>query len=235
MFLRLCSRRALDLDGILRRLYFRRLTGSLDALLAAEVLARERLRVVEDVLERSLARSARRRAAPAAGPMSMMWSAARMVSSSCSTTITVLPMSRKRSQRADQPVVVALVQADGRLVQHVADADQAAADLRGQADPLGLAAGERAAHAVQRQVAQPDVDQEFQAVLDFLEDLGGDQRLLGVELKRVEEALCVADADPAHLADVLAADRHRHRLRPQPRALARPARLLGQDSRAGGP
>ena len=31
---------------------------------------------------------------PAIGPMSMMWSAARITSSSCSTTITVLPRSR---------------------------------------------------------------------------------------------------------------------------------------------
>ena len=33
---------------------------------------------------------------PAPGPMSTTWSAMRMVSSSCSTTITVLPMSRRR-------------------------------------------------------------------------------------------------------------------------------------------
>ena len=35
---------------------------------------------------------------PAPGPMSTMWSAERMVSSSCSTTITVLPRSRRRSR-----------------------------------------------------------------------------------------------------------------------------------------
>lgn len=52
-------------------------------------------------------------------------------------------------QGLDQPVVVALVQADGRLVQDVQDADEAGADLGGQADALGLAAGERAGRAVQ--------------------------------------------------------------------------------------
>ena len=46
-------------------------------------------------------------------------------------------------QRADQARVVALVQADRRLVEHVADADQARADLRRQADALRFAAGER--------------------------------------------------------------------------------------------
>ena len=49
-----------------------------------------------------------------------------IVPSSCSTTITVLPRSRRRSQRRDQLLVVALVEADRRLVEHVHDADQAA-------------------------------------------------------------------------------------------------------------
>ena len=57
-------------------------------------------------------------------------------------------------QRLDQPVVVPLVQADGRLVQHVEHADQAGADLGGQPDALRLAAGEGAGAAVQRQVVQ---------------------------------------------------------------------------------
>ena len=47
-------------------------------------------------------------------------------------------------QRVDQPPVVALVQADRRLVEDVEHPDQAAADLRGQPDALRLAAGERA-------------------------------------------------------------------------------------------
>ena len=64
-----------------------------------------------------------------------------------------------------EPVVVALVQADGRLIEHVADADQAAADLRGQADALGFAAGEGAGLAVEGEVAQADVDHELQAGL----------------------------------------------------------------------
>ena len=50
-------------------------------------------------------------------------------------------------QRLQQPVVVALVQADRGLVEHVEHARQARADLRGQADALALAARERAAVA----------------------------------------------------------------------------------------
>ena len=53
------------------------------------------------------------------------------MSSSCSTTITLVAQVAQVLQRADQAVVVALVQADGRLVQHVHDA--------GQAEPIWLA------------------------------------------------------------------------------------------------
>ena len=84
---------------------------------------------------------------PAPGPMSITWSAVRIASSSCSTTITVLPRSRRRLQRFEQPRVVALVQADRRLVEHVEHAGEARADLRGQPDALALAAGQRAGAA----------------------------------------------------------------------------------------
>ena len=47
-------------------------------------------------------------------------------------------------ERVDQPLVVALVQPDRRLVEHVEHADEAAPDLRREADALRLAAGERA-------------------------------------------------------------------------------------------
>ncbi len=46
-------------------------------------------------------------------------------------------------ERLEQPAVVALVQADRRLVQDVEHAHQARADLGGQADALPLAARQR--------------------------------------------------------------------------------------------
>jgi hypothetical protein len=54
---------------------------------------------------------------------------------------------------ADQKAaVVALVQADRRLVQHIEDAGQARSDLAGQADALALAAAEGAGAARQGQI-----------------------------------------------------------------------------------
>ena len=82
----------------------------------------------------------------------------RMASSSCSTTMTVLPMSRRRCQRREQAPVVALVQPDRGLIQHVHDAGEAGADLACQADALRFAAGERLGAAVERQIVKADVD-----------------------------------------------------------------------------
>src|SRR6266852_3352518 len=49
----------------------------------------------------------------------------------------------KLLEGAEQASVVAGVQADGRLVENVQDAAEARADLRGEADAMGFAAGER--------------------------------------------------------------------------------------------
>src|SRR5947199_297231 len=55
-----------------------------------------------------------------------------------------------------EAIVVALMQADARFVENVEDADQARADLRGEANALGFAAAERAAFAIQREIAETD-------------------------------------------------------------------------------
>jgi hypothetical protein len=87
-------------------------------------------------------------------------------------------------QRVEQAGIVALVQADGGLVQHVEHAGQARADLRGEADALALAARQRAGIARQRQIVEADVVEEAQALADFLQDAHRDLVLLGVELGR---------------------------------------------------
>ena len=70
-------------------------------------------------------------------------------------------------ERLDQPVVVALVQSDRRLVEDVEHADQRGADLRRQPDPLRLAARQRRRRAVHRQVPDADVVQEPQSLGDL--------------------------------------------------------------------
>ena len=66
---------------------------------------------------------------------------------------------------ADQLLVVALVEADRRLVEDVHDADETGADLRREPDALRLAAGERGGGALEREVADPDRLEEVEALL----------------------------------------------------------------------
>ena len=87
-------------------------------------------------------------------------------------------------QGLDQPLVVALVQSDRRLVEDVEDADQAGADLRGQPDPLRLAAGQRTRGPVEGEVVEADVEQEVEALLDLLEHPLTDLALADREVER---------------------------------------------------
>ena len=82
-------------------------------------------------------------------------------------------------ERPDQLVVVALVQADRRLVEDVEHADELRADLRREPQPLRFAARERRRRAVELQVADADVVEERQALADLLDDARADQ-LLGL-------------------------------------------------------
>ncbi len=77
--------------------------------------------------------------------------------------------------RQEQAFVVARVQSDAGLVEHVEHADQRCADLRGQSDALTLAAGERVSGAIERQVVEADVDQEARALDHGLEQRLGDR------------------------------------------------------------
>ncbi len=92
---------------------------------------------------------------------------------------------------AQQAFIVALVQADRRFVEHVHHAHQAGADLAGQADALRLATGQGVGLAFQGQVIQAHIDQEAEALTDFLDDLRGDlatparQAQLAEELQRL--------------------------------------------------
>ncbi|MDH6227518.1 hypothetical protein M2169_004488 [Streptomyces sp. MJP52] len=123
-------------------------------------------------------------------------------------------------QGLDQAVVVPLVEADGRLVEHVEHADQTGTDLGGQADALGLAAGERPGGAVEREVVQADVDQEAEPLVDLLEDALGDLLLAAGQLEPGQEVGALADGQGGDLGDRLPVHRDRQDDRLQAGALA---------------
>ena len=157
---------------------------------------------------------------PAPGPMSTIQSATLIVSSSCSTTMSVLPMSRSRIERLDQPGVVPLVQPDRRLVEHVEDADQPGPDLGGQPDALRLTTGQRRRRPVEREVVEADVDQERQPRLDLLEHAVGDRPLALAQLQGAQPLRRVADGEAGDLGDRPAVQLDREDLRLEPGAVA---------------
>ena len=71
-------------------------------------------------------------------------------------------------QGLNEPVVVALVQADRGLIQNVEHAAQPGADLRGQADALPFATAERGGVAVQREVSEADGAEKLKPLDDCL-------------------------------------------------------------------
>ena len=77
-------------------------------------------------------------------------------------------------ERLQQAGVVALVQTDGRFVQHIEHSHQPAADLRCQADALRFAARKRAGRTGERQISQPHIHQKLQAQVGFFEHTLGD-------------------------------------------------------------
>ena len=117
-------------------------------------------------------------------------------------------------QAADQAPVVALVQADRGLVEDIKHVDQLRADLRGEANTLALAARERTRRTRQRQVAQPYVHQEAQALADLLDDLLCDLPLLVVHiiLDVRHPFRKFGDRHGRHVGDALAADAELERL-----------------------
>ena len=133
-------------------------------------------------------------------------------------------------QRFQQPRIVALVQADRGLVQHIEHAGQPRADLRRQPDALAFAAGQRAGGARQGQVIQADIEQERQPLADLLQDARGDLVLLRVERLRhgLEPFAGAPHRQFGDFADVLAADLDAQRLRLEPIAVAGLAGNVGE-------
>ena len=120
----------------------------------------------------------------------------------------------------DEPAVVPLVQADRGLIQDVEHAHEPGPDLGGQADALGLAAGQRRGGALQVEVVQAHVHEERQARLDLLEHLLADLRLAGAELQVPEERVGVPHGHAGGLGDVLPAHGQGEHGRVQPGAVA---------------
>src|SRR4051794_9264031 len=74
------------------------------------------------------------------------------------------------------------MEADRGFVENVQHAAEAAADLAGESDTLGFAAGESRSGAAERKVIEAHVDEEREPVVDFADQLAGDFLFVGGEL-----------------------------------------------------
>ena len=90
------------------------------------------------------------------------------------------------AQQREQAVGVARVEADGRLVEHVQRVHQPRAEGVGERDALGLAAGQGAGLAVEREIAEADVAEKAEPGVELRDDEVGDLALPGRELERGE-------------------------------------------------
>ncbi len=122
------------------------------------------------------------------------------------------------------------MQADGGLVENIEHAGEAAADLRGQPDALALAAGQCAGRAGEREIVEPDIDQELQPFADFLEHPHADFILLGVKVlgQFGEPGAGALHAQLGHLGDMLGRDLDAERFRLEPGAVAGGAGHVGE-------
>ena len=72
--------------------------------------------------------------------------------------MTVLPRIAQVLQGVEETAVVALMQADGRLVEDIGHPDESRPDLAREPDALRLPAGERLRGTVEGEVVEPHVD-----------------------------------------------------------------------------
>ena len=106
------------------------------------------------------------------------------------------------AQRAQELFVIALVQADARLVENIQNAHKGGADLRGKADALALAPGKGRRAARKRQVSEPNADKKAQPLVDLLDDAVCDHRVLLGQLERADERARLRDGHTAEFSNI---------------------------------
>src|SRR6185437_8086012 len=123
-------------------------------------------------------------------------------------------------ESGDEAEVVALVEADGGLVEDVEDAAEAGADLGGEADALAFASGERGCVALKREIAEADGDEEFETLDDFAAEALGDEGFAGGELQGSGGGESSLERERSEVGDGKTADLDGERFRTQAAAFA---------------
>jgi hypothetical protein len=114
------------------------------------------------------------------------------------------------------PVVVAGMEPDRRLVEHVTHPDQPGSQARHQPNSLQLSAAERVGRTVQREIVQPEPLHEIEPGADVGNDRLGDRTIVGVELQRGEKTPGLRDRKRRDLVNGFPADANGQGLRAKP-------------------
>jgi hypothetical protein len=94
------------------------------------------------------------------------------------------------------------MQPDARFVENIKDSSQARTDLRRETNALRFSATERSALAIEREIAQPNFEQELQTRLDFSNHFRRDLLLLAGELDLGNEVGRILDRQLGKLMNV---------------------------------
>ena len=112
-----------------------------------------------------------------------------------------IALGSELTQRAQQNLVIAWVQAYGGFIQHIAHALQIAAQLRRQADALRFAAAERGRAAIQREITQPHLQHKGQTRSDFRQQIAGNIGGAAGQMQATEKGVQIGHAHGGELGD----------------------------------
>ena len=103
---------------------------------------------------------------------------------------------------SEQAVVITLMKADARLIEHIEDTGQSRSDLRGKTDTLRLTAGERSALTIEREVTQAHLDKESQPRADLPDKITRDLPISLRELQSGKNLACTGCRKRAELLNI---------------------------------
>ena len=131
-------------------------------------------------------------------------------------------------QGLDESAIVALMQTDAGLVEHIKHAGQPGPDLGSEADSLRLTPAQRSRRPGEIEVTEPHLDEKLEASANLAQHGGRDVRLTLGERECLHELEGVDEAELRDRRDAVPMHSNGEHFRTQPIALADGARDLPQ-------
>ncbi len=123
-------------------------------------------------------------------------------------------------QRFEQSQIVARMQTDRGLIEHVEDAAQIRTKLRREPNALRLTAAQGLRRTAEREIAQPDVFHELETLLNLRHEIGGNRFLISTEAQLADQSASLAGGERGEVIDRVTLQPHVARNGVQARAMA---------------